>query len=277
MSDRYFDDRVALVTGASSGIGRAIALALAGEGARLALVSRNTAALGSLAGEIRALGRDALVLPADVHDTAAVEHALATTLAQWGRIDILVANAGVYLRRPVCDLTVADFERTMDVNFYGALRAVLPALPHMRQQRAGHIVLMSSMDARKGMPFEGAYVATKSALRGFGDVLRQELHGSGIAVTLVYPGRVDTPLIDDLAVHPVSSKMPPERVAAAVVRAIRRRQAEVFIPAGGARLLDVVATLSPRLSDWFVRLFRLQGWEECSATPAPGRRVSSRT
>jgi len=260
MSRLRLVDKVAVVTGASSGIGRATALALANEGAHVALAARREARLQEVAGEIRARGRDALVVPTDVTNQAEVDELVAKSVGRWGRIDVLVANAGAYIRSPVESLTVEAMERSMAVNFYGALYAVLAAQPHMIEQASGHIVLVSTVDAKKGLPLDAPYVAAKSALAGYGEVLRQELCSAGICVTTVFPGRVDTPLIETLDVPRVSAKIPPEAVARSVVAAILQNQAEVTIPFQ-ARLLELVDVFSPRLGDWIVQLFELQGWE----------------
>jgi NADP-dependent 3-hydroxy acid dehydrogenase YdfG len=253
-------DKVAIVTGASSGIGRATALALAGEGAHVALAARNATALNEVARAIRTLGQGALVVPTDVTQQDQVERLVRETLAHWERVDILMANAGAYIRCPISDLTVAEVERSMAVNFYGALYAILAVLPRMLDQKSGHLVLVSSMDAKKGLSPDAPYVAAKFALAGFGEVLRQELYGSGVHVTTVFPGRVDTPMIATLQVPSISAKIPPEAVAHAIVRAIHRRQPEVIVPFQ-ARALVYLNTLSPRLGDWIARLFHLEGWE----------------
>lgn len=253
-------DKVTIVTGASSGIGRVTSLALAREGMRVALAARTESALHDVAEEIRALGQEALVVPTDVTRREEVEHLVAQTLARWGRVDILVANAGAYVRSPIVDLTVGDVEESMAVNFYGALHAVLAVQSHMVDRGSGHIVLMSSIDGKKGLPLDAPYAAAKFALAGYGEVLRQELRDYGVHVTTIFPGRVDTPLIETLDVPSVSAKMPPQAVARAVVGAIQNKRAEVVIPFHG-RLLQLVDTLSPRLGDWFVRIFYLQGWE----------------
>jgi NADP-dependent 3-hydroxy acid dehydrogenase YdfG len=253
-------NKVAIVTGASSGIGRATALALAGEGAHVALAARNATALHEVAQAVRALGQEALAVPTDVTQRDQVEQLVAETLARWERVDILVANAGAYVRCPVPDLTVAEVERSMAINFYGALYAILAVLPQMLTQKSGHLVLVSSMDAKKGLPPDAPYVAAKFALAGLGEVLRQELYGSGVRVTTVFPGRVDTPMIATLQVPWISAKIPPKAVARAIVRAIHRRQPEVIVPFQ-ARALLYLNTLSPRLGDWIARLFHLEGWE----------------
>lgn len=259
MAGRFFG-KVALITGASSGIGRATALALAREGARVALIARREELLRAVATEVEALGGEPLVLPADVTRPEQVEQAVAQTIAHWGQVDILVAAAGAYIRAPVLQMTVADVERSMAVNFYGVLHAVLAVLPHMAARRSGHIVLISSADGKKGIPPDGPYVAAKFAVAGLGDILRQELRPLGIAVTTVFPGRVDTPMIAHLRVPWISAKIPPEAVARAILRALCRRTPEVILPLQ-VRLFVYVSALFPSLGDWFTRVFHLEGWE----------------
>lgn len=251
-------DRVALVTGASRGIGRATALALARAGAHLALVARRSGPLEEVAAEVRALERQALALPADVRVEEQSRQAVRRALAHFGRLDVLVANAGVYYRSPIRSLSVDILRQSLAVNFYGSVYFVLEALPHMLARGQGHIVLITSMDGKKGIPPDAPYVAAKFALSGFGDVLRQELCGTGVDVSVVFPGRVDTPMIADLEVPWISAKIPPEAVARAVVRAIRRRRAEVIVPFQ-ARLLYAVQCAAPTLADWVVRTFHLEG------------------
>lgn len=256
-----FNDKIAIITGASSGIGRATALALAREGVHVALSARREAELQSVAAEVRALGREALAVPVDVCRQDEVDRAVRLTLERWGRVDYAIANAGQYVRAPVSSATVADFQKAMAVNFYGALYLVLAVLPHLRSQGSGHIVLVSSMDGKKGVPPDSPYVASKFALAGFGEVLRQELHGTSVGVSTIFPGRVDTPMIDFLHVPSLSAKIPPDAVAAAIISAIRHRRAEVILPYQ-ARLLLYVNSLSPRLGDWAVRSFHLSGSEK---------------
>lgn len=256
-----FRDKAAIITGAASGIGRATALALAQQGADVALAGRREPELRAVAAEVEELGRRAITIPTDVTDRWQVEQLVQETLARLGRLDFVVANAGQYVRAPIAEATAADFERSMDVNFYGALHLILAALPHLKAQGSGHIVLMSSVDGKKGLPPDGPYVAAKYALAGLGDVLRQELRGSGIGVTVVFPGRVDTPLIEQLEVPAISAKIPPKAVGRAVATAIQRRRPEVILPAQ-AHLFVIVSKISPQLGDWAVRTFRLGGWEK---------------
>jgi NADP-dependent 3-hydroxy acid dehydrogenase YdfG len=253
-------DKIVIVTGASSGIGRVTALALAREGAHMALAARNEAALQKVAQAIRALGREALVVPTDVTQQEQVELMVTEALVHWGRVDIFIANAGQYVRCCVSELTVARVEQAMAINFYGALYGLLAVLPHMLDRKSGHLVLVSSVDGKKGLPIDTPYVTAKFALAGLGEVMRQELRGTGVHVTTVFPGRIDTPLIEDLKVPWVSPKYSPEMVARAIVKGIRRRKPEVIVP-GFYRLFVLLGALSPRLSDWFARVFHLEGWE----------------
>jgi NAD(P)-dependent dehydrogenase (short-subunit alcohol dehydrogenase family) len=253
-------DSVAIVTGASRGIGRATSLALGGEGARVVLAARTGGLLEELADRIRGSGGEAIAVPTDVSENAEVEHLLDRTLERWGPPDILVASAGVYLRRPIVELAPEDLERSLSVNFYGAVRPILASLPHMLVRGRGHILLLNSIDGLKAIPPDAPYATAKFALAGFTEILRQELRGSGVDVTSIFPGRVDTAMIEWLQVPWVSRKLPPEAVARSVLDAIRRPRAEVVLPASG-RLFAMADALSPRLGDWIVRRFRLQGWE----------------
>jgi short-subunit dehydrogenase len=258
MPNRTFIDKIAIVTGASSGIGRATALALAKQGARLALGARNLDALEEVSGEIQALGGEALVLQTDVTCEDQVQRLVEATLERWGQVDILVANAGQYIRKPVRELTVSDMQDSLAVNFFGGLYAVLSVLPYMLEKEYGHIIIVSTLDTKTPLPPDSPYVAAKSAMSGFGEVLRQELYGRGVHVSMIYPGRVDTPMIKDLSFSWVSAKIPPEMVANEILIAIKRRKAQVILPVQ-AYLLILMHIFFPRLADWATRTFRLEG------------------
>ena len=234
---------------------------MAREGADVALAARNVAALEQVAREVECLGRQALVLPLDVTERVQVERMVQATLTRWGHVDILIANAGQYVRSRVVEMTVEQVERAMAVNFYGALYGVLAVLPHMLAQRSGHIVFVNTMDAKTPIPLDAPYISSKSALAGFGQVLRQELYGTGVYVTNVFPGRVDTPMIAHLRVPWISAKIPADAVARAIVRSIYRRELEVIIPPI-AKALVYLNTFFPRLADWAARVLHLEGWED---------------
>ena len=256
-----FLDKIAIVTGASVGIGRATALALARRGAHIVLAARRTALLEQVGGEIRSLGREALTVTTDVTDQSQVNHMVDCAIERWGQVDILVSNAGEYVRAYIDTLTVQDLQRSMAVNFYGGVYAILAVLPHMQRRGNGHIAVVTSMDGKIGMPKDAPYAAAKFAMTGFAEVLRQELKGRGIYVSNVLPGRVDTPMIQNLKVPWISAKIPPEAAARSILHAIEKREPEVILPPR-AILLYYIHTFSPRLSDWFARFFHFEGWEE---------------
>ncbi len=272
MGKYTFEDKVALVTGASRGIGAATALELARHGARVVLVARDEVRLAEIAGQIQAPGfrvpgtrapgirAEALVLPADVSDPAQIKRCVEGAIKEWGTIDILVSNAGEYVRAPIKDLAINDIERAMDVNFYAGIHFVQAVLPVMQANGGGHIVFVTSVDGKKGLPMDAPYVSAKFALTGFAEVLRQELYGSGIYVSNVLPGRVDTKMIENLRVPIISAKIPPETVAKAVVKAIQKRKLEVILPFN-ARLLCYTNAILPGLADWVTNKLHLEGWE----------------
>lgn len=244
---------VAVITGASSGIGAATAVACGREGMRLALGARRTDRLERVAAEVRAAGGEARVVPTDVRDEAAVRALVDGTVSAWGRLDVLVNNAGVGMLAPVARTSAAEFDAIMRVNFLGAVHGVLAALPHMQRQRGGHIVNVASVLGKRASPFRAAYVASKFALVGFSEALRMELRGEGIHVTAVCPIGTATEFHEAqenrLGVSgrggPIQSA---EHVARGIVRALRRPRAEVH-PYPPARLLFLMNDLAPGLVD----------------------------
>jgi NAD(P)-dependent dehydrogenase (short-subunit alcohol dehydrogenase family) len=254
--------QVAIVTGASSGIGRDTALELARAGVRVVLASRNAAALQALATDIQHAGGEAFVRATDVSNPIDAAGLVEDALARFGRIDIVIASAGQYIRGTIATRTLADFESSLQVNFYGALAVIQAALPHMLAARRGMVVAVTSVDGKKGLPLDGPYVAAKFALTGYMDVLRQELHGTGVHVLTILPGRVDTPMIASLDVPLISAKISSRRVARTIVHRIRRGVGtEVIVPFLGPSLLLWAHMLSPRLADVLVRILKLEGVE----------------
>ena len=260
MREFTFRDKIAVVTGASSGIGRATALALAQRGAKVALAARRVGLLEEVAAQIRQADGEALVVPTDVSEPFQIDNLIREVLSRWGQVDILVSNAGQYIRRTTTELDAEVIQASMRVNFFSHLHAVLAALPHMLERRSGHIVLVSTMNGKKGIRPDAPYAAAKFALNGLGEVMRHELREQGIAVVLILPGRVDTPLIENLKVPWISAKISPQAVAKAILRGIERNQAEVYVPPY-VKLLYIVNALSPRLGDLIARSFHLQGLE----------------
>ena len=194
MADQPLSGRVAAVTGASSGIGEATALALAEAGAAVALGARRVDRLEALAARIEQAGGCAVAVECDVADEASAHAFIATTVEQVGGLDILVNNAGVMLLGPIEGADTDQWRQMMDVNVLGLLYCTQAALPHLRDGGHGHIVNVSSVAGRSASAFVGVYNATKWAVTGFSEALRQEAAMSRIRVTCIEPGMVETEL-----------------------------------------------------------------------------------
>ena len=162
------------ITGASSGIGRATALRVAKEGANVALIARNRERLEETAAEIRAMGKKAVVIEADITDSEKIKNAVDTAIKELGTLDVFHCNAGIYLRCPAKDLRMDQIRKLMEVDFFGCLNCVYAVLPYFLERKSGTIVTTCSMDGKKGVPPDAAYVAAKFARNGFFQVLRQE-------------------------------------------------------------------------------------------------------
>jgi Short-chain alcohol dehydrogenase of unknown specificity len=255
-----FDDQVVLVTGASSGIGRETALAFAAAGACVVLVARRAEALAEVAAAIRKTGGRAIAVPADVTDAADVQRCFRRALARFGRLDVVVNNAGVLVPSPVATLDPDDLQRMLDVNLFGALHVMQAAVRQMRRQAdGGHIVNVGSLAGRRGFSPIGGYSATKFALVGLTEALRTELADSKVRVSLVLPGVVDTPMAEKIDDDPAGSgiwpkawNMPRSWVVWAIFAAVRLKLTEVSVPPGSA-LLEKVAALAPGTADTLVR------------------------
>jgi len=217
-AERALEGQVALVTGAGRGIGRAIALALAAQGAAVALAARTRQQLAEVAAEIREHGGRALAVPTDVTQDAAVEAAVEQTVAEFGRLDVLVTAAGTASFGPVTGTKPDDWDTMLAVNLRGVMvccRAVLPVMVH---QRRGTILNVSSVAAQRFIPGSAAYAATKAGVVVWSRVLREEVRAEGVRVGVLVLGAVDTPLWDAVPQGPDRSRMlRPEDVARAAV------------------------------------------------------------
>ena len=189
-------DKVVLITGASSGIGEATARVLAAQGARVVLGARRIERLQQLADAITADGGTAVARTLDVTDRADVQAFADHALAQFGRIDVIVNNAGVMPLAPMAALKVDEWDRTIDVNIKGVLYGIAAVLPTMQTQGSGHVISVSSIGGLYVMPSAAVYCATKFAVRAISDGLRQE--NDRIRVTCVYPGVVESELADTI-------------------------------------------------------------------------------
>ena len=210
--------KVAIVTGGGRGIGRATALALADAGADVVVAARTEVEIAEVAKAVRARGREALAVVADVTNESDVEALVQRTLATFGRVDILVNNAGASGRREVAELSREDWERTLAVNATGTFLCSRAVVPVMRRQRGGRIVNVVSGNGRQGQARAAAYSAAKFAVMGFAQSLAQEVRDDNITVSCVLPGPADTAL--RMASTPDEDKsliLRPEDVAEVIV------------------------------------------------------------
>ena len=230
-----YENKAALVTGASSGMGRLLALRLARGGARVALVARREAELADLAGEIERGGGKAIVVPCDVADRSQVFAAADKAVAGLGNIDILVNNAGYGHHRRFLEWDLDDMERMMRVNYFGTLYWTKALLPQMVARHTGWLIVMASVAGRLGVPEESAYAASKFAQVGLAEALAIELEDSGVHVLTVCPGTINTPFFDAEALDrmpPVSKRMmiEPEVVVDAIMAALARGKHDITVP-----------------------------------------------
>lgn len=197
MSGRL-DGRIALVTGASSGIGEATALALAEAGAKVAVAARRRDRLEELAAKLEAMGAQPLVLVADLADEAEAQRIVKDAEAHYGRLDILVNNAGVMYLEPVEEADLARWRHMLELNVLSLIASTQAALPGMRARREGHIVNISSTAGRVANPNAAAYSATKFGVVAFSEALRREVYQHNIRVSVIEPGVVETELRDHI-------------------------------------------------------------------------------
>jgi short-subunit dehydrogenase len=258
---RSFENKVAVVTGAGSGIGRALAQELARRGADLALADMREAGLADTAASIAATGRRVTTHVVDVADAARMEALAEAVMAAHGRVELLVNNAGVSVTGTFEEQSLDDWRWIVGVNFWGVVHGCKFFLPHLRKNAEAHIVNLSSMLGFIGMPTQSSYCATKFAVRGLSEALWAELHGSGIGVTSVHPGGVKTNIVrasrsaDPSAKQQLAERidrmaMAPEKAALRILRAVERNDMRVVI-CPEARITEWVKRLSP------VRVHRL--------------------
>ena len=241
--------RVVVITGASSGIGRATALALAAEGAISVLLARRADELDEVVAEVQAAGGQSFAYPCDVTDPESVTAVVKAIISDHDHVDVLVNNAGRSIRRSITLSTERfhDFERTMAVNYFGAVRLVLELLPHMESRRHGHVVNVSSIGVQTHPPRFSAYVASKAALDAFSEVVASETWHDGITFTSVRMPLVRTPMIAPTSLYDAFPAATPDEAAALLLRAIKDRPKRIGTPLG--TLGELMGTLAPKTKD----------------------------
>ncbi|HYL80012.1 MAG TPA: SDR family oxidoreductase [Candidatus Acidoferrum sp.] len=247
--------KVVLVTGASSGIGAATAGEFAREGAKVALLARRNDRLETVADIIRRGRGEAMACVGDVTDPASVQAGLARILGEWKRLDVLVNNAGRGIVAPFEAVTAQELRDLLEVNLISVLSVTQAVLPVMRRQASGHIINISSVAGRRATALSSAYNATKFALVGLSEALRQELRGTGIRVSIVYPIDTESEFHDVELKKAEQPRYGPVQTAATVarsiVRCVQRPRPEVY-PYPSARLLSALSALAPGFADWMM-------------------------
>lgn len=254
MSQR-FTNQVAFITGASSGIGAAAARAFAREGAKVALVARRADRLEEVKQSIASAGGEALVLVADVTDTASLAAAVEQTVARFGKIDVVLANAGFGVSAPAWKLTPDDYRRQFETNFFGLINTVHATLPELTKTK-GRIGLVGSIMGRQGMPAYTAYCSSKFAVVGYAESLYYDLADLGIGVTLINPGIVESEIRSVNNAGQFTGKPDPapkwiivsaDAAAREILGALHRRKPEVILTGHGKAMM-LITRHFPRLT-----------------------------
>lgn len=259
-------EKVVLVTGGSTGLGLAIARAFCSAGARVVIAARTAGKLEQAAASLRQGGCDVLAVPADIRQQADVDALIAKSVQHFGRIDVLVNNAGSSARGAAIETTAEEFAELMDLNFTALVRCTRAAMPELLKSR-GHLINIGSLAGKTAARYMGAYSATKFAVSAYSQQLRLELGPQGLHVLLVSPGPIarDEPRIyseEKVASLPPGARKPgggakvkliqPDWLAEQILRACERRKPELIVP-GKARLVFAISQLSPSLGDWIIR------------------------
>lgn len=256
-----FRDQVVIVTGASAGIGKALALQLARQGAKVVIAAQRAERLKEVAAECRASGPGVLIIPSDVSDEAQCKALVLKTIAEYGRLDMLINNAGLAATALFDDFPDLNlFRHTMDVNFYGAVYCTYYALPYLKQTK-GRLVAISSLGGKTAIPYNTPYCASKYGLHGFYDALRMELVQHGVSVTMICPWWVATefhaaqlnkdgkPRGAERGRDMYTAKtMSAERCAEITLHAAFKRRREILM--GPGVLAVWLKVLAPRFLDW---------------------------
>lgn len=278
MKSRPVEEQVVVVVGASSGIGRETALTFAQRGAKVVVSARGEEGLDSLVEAIRGMGGDAFAVPADVTDAQSLEALAAKAVERYGRLDTWAHLAAVSLYARFEDTTPEEFEQVVNTNLVGAANGAMAALPRLRASGGGTLILVSSVEAIRALPYQSAYAAAKHGIDGLAEALRVELRRekAPVTVTHVLPSAVDTPLFEHartrLGVRPKG--FPPMYDARVVARAIvhaATRPTRRLVVGGAGRIMDVIDKVAPAAMDTFLTLagFRTQRTKVPKTPAAP--------
>jgi NAD(P)-dependent dehydrogenase (short-subunit alcohol dehydrogenase family) len=243
------EGKVAVVTGASSGIGAVVAKRLGEAGAKVVVLARRAEKLEEVCQDIENMGGEAYPYPCDLTNFENVDEVVDQIVADLGGLDIVINNAGRSIRRSVFESLdrFHDFQRTMELNYFGALRMIMRSLPHMREQGSGHIVNISSIGVLSNAPRFSAYVASKAALDAFSRCIAAEVKDAGIDISTVYMPLVRTPMIKPTKIYQFFPALTPDEAGDLVVEALVTRPKRIATPLG--KFADVMYSLAPKVND----------------------------
>ncbi|HVS37954.1 MAG TPA: SDR family NAD(P)-dependent oxidoreductase [Gemmataceae bacterium] len=244
-----FSNRVVLITGAASGIGRELARVLSRDGARIAALDRSADGLAALEAELKAAGGRCAAAVADVTETAGMRAAVTRLEAQLGPTDMLIAGAGVGRETSATDFDPEVFAETVRINLAGVANSIAAVLPGMRERRRGHLAALSSLASYRGLPRMAAYCASKAGVNALLDALRVELRTWGIVCTTICPGWVRTPMTAALDLRGMRM-LSVEDAGRRIVKALRRRRPFVAFPAGDVWRVRLLRYLPRPAADW---------------------------
>jgi len=243
-----WSDKVVLITGASSGIGRGLGAELARRGAAVGLLARRADALAELVEEIEAASGRAIALPGDVTNANAVRAAACALRRRFGHIDLLVANAGIGATTYAVDLCEKEVAELINVNVIGVVNSVTAVIPHMIERGKGHLVAISSLAAYRGLPKSAAYCASKAGVSALFESLRIDLMGTGVDVTIIHPGFIKTPLTAGRKRMPYLMEL--DDAIQKIVRAIEKRKKSYSFPWQLASIVRACMLLPNPVYDW---------------------------
>jgi short-subunit dehydrogenase len=269
-----FRGATGIVTGASRGLGRLIAVALAKRGVNLALAARTAEGLQETVAAVTRHGVRAIPVRCDVRNKDDLHNLVDTTVAELGPPDLLINNAGIESVADYAAMELDEIENVMVTNTISPMLLTRLVVPHMAKRKSGHIVIISSTAGKVGMPYFATYASSKHALVGFSWSLREEFRRYGIGVSVVCPGFIDdTGMADEWALKKrprIAPTAKPEKVVRAVVEAIEKNKADVVLASGLGRFSDIFFALSPDLSAWVMRKAGLDDYFAAEAKARPG-------